>query len=151
MRILLLLLLFLLLPATALAQASYDLSCGNVSRIRIGRLDDTYWNVDSHQGHFHIVMIDLKPEAAKAYVKLRDTAPRVTITYRGEDHTTFDLPLTANGSPLRNDAPALAGFADHGITITIIREQDAFDAARSVCPALVPRKIIIDGEREGND
>ena len=146
-----LLLILLLVPSTAFAQATYDLSCDNVAKIRIGRLDDTYWNVESHQGRFHVLMLDLKPEAAKAYVKLRDAAPLVTITYRGEDHTTLNLPLTANGSPLRNDAPALTGFADHGITITIIREQDALDAAQAVCPALAPGKIIIDWEKDGND
>jgi len=150
MRILLFLML-LMVPATALAQTSYDLSCGNVSKIRIGRLDDTYWNVESHQGRFHVLMIGLKPGAAKIYVQLRDATPRVTITYRGEDHTTLDLPLTANGQPLQNDAPALTGFGDQDLIITIIREQDALDAARAVCPALAPGKIIIDWEKDGND
>jgi len=103
MRILLFLLLLisLLLPATTLAQTTYDLSCDNVAKIRIGRLDDTYWNVESHQGHFHVLMLDLKPEAAKTYLKLRETAPWVTITYRGEDHTLKDIAITANGGALQ--------------------------------------------------
>ena len=153
MRILLFLLLLisLLLPATTLAQTTYDLSCDNIARMRIGRLDDTYWNVESHQGHFHILMIDLKPEAAKTYLKLRETAPWVTITYRGEDHTLKDIAITANGGPLQNDAPALTGFGDQDLIITIIKEQDALDAARAVCPALAPGTIIIDWEKDGND
>ena len=67
-------LILLLVPSTAFAQATYDLSCENVAKIRIGRLDDTYWNVESHQGRFHVLMLDLKPEAANNSRQARPTA-----------------------------------------------------------------------------
>jgi len=148
MKLFVLIFLLVLLPASAFAQPTYDLSCKNVSRIRIGRLDETSWNVESYNGHFHIVLFELKPDAAKALVGLRDTAPKVTITYRGEDWTKESLSITANGSPLRDDAPTMSGLGDQSITITITREEDTFDTARSVCPALVPRKVIVDWERD---
>lgn len=147
MKILLLFLL-LLVPSISTAQAIYDLSCESVARIRIVRINDTYWNVESYQGHFHVVDFELKPDAAKVYWKLLKAARTFHIPRKVQDMNIEKLSITANSGPLQNDAPELTGFADHGITITIIREQDAFDAARSVCPALVPRKVLLDGQWE---
>lgn len=149
MKLFLLVLFLLLFPVAALAQQpTYDLSCDNVSRIRIGRLDDTYWNVDSYQGHFHVVVFDLKQKAIAQFAQLVDNAPWVTFVYRGEETTSRHIDLTTHGRPLRDDAPAMAGFHHEAVIITIIREKDAFDTARSVCPALVPRKVIVDWERD---
>lgn len=145
---LLLLLLLLLISATASAAPTYDLSCENVSRIRIGRLDDTYYNVESDQGRFHVVVFDLKQKAVARFAPLVDNAPWVTFVYRGEETTLKHIDLTTHGKPLRDDAPSLSGFSHEGVIITIIREQDAFDTARSVCPALVPDKVLEDGQWE---
>ncbi len=145
---LLLFLLLLLVPTVVCAQSTYDLSCENVSRIRIGRLDDTYYNVESDQGHFHVVVFDLKQKAVAQFAPLIDNAPWVTFVYRGEETTKQHLALTANGRSLRDDAPSMAGLSHEGVMITIIREKDAFDTARSVCPALVPAKVIVDWERD---
>jgi len=143
-----LLFLLLFIPSTASAASTYDLSCDNVARIRIGRLNAAYWNIESSQGCFHIVDFELKPAAAEAYVELLRASPWVSFLYRGEETTKRHLSLTAGGKPLRDDAPALAGFSNEGIAITIIREKDAFDTARSVCPALVPRKVVVDWQRD---
>ncbi len=143
-----LLLLLLLIPATAFPQEVYDVSCRNVAAIDIIRVKDTYWNIESYQGHFHVLGLDLKPDAAKEFVKLRMATPTICVRYRGDDCYTKDITITANGKPLRNDAPAMTGFADQGFAIPIIREKDAFEAARAVCPALVPDKVLIDGHLE---
>lgn len=149
MKHLFLFLLLVLLPAAALAQqATYDLNCDNVAKIRIGRLDDTYYNVESDQGHFHVVVFDLKQKAVAQFAPLVDKAPWVTFVYRGEETTIQHIDLTTHGRPLRDDAPSMAGFSHEGVHITIIREKDAFDTARSVCPALTPRKVIVDWERD---
>ncbi|WP_022663400.1 hypothetical protein [Paucidesulfovibrio longus] len=141
-------LLLLLMPGAALAQARYDVSCENVVQITITRIKDTYWNVDSYQGHFHVLDLILTPEAAREAVKLRDATPTEHIRYRGEDYYKPHILITVRGLPLQKDVPALSGIADHGAVITIIREEDAFDAARAVCPALVPDKVLIDGQVE---
>jgi len=148
-HLLLILLLPLLLPipATASAAPTYDLSCDNVSRIRIGRLDDTNYNVESEQGHFHMVAFDLKRKAYAQFAPLVANAPRVTFVFRGEERTMRRMAFTAGGRPLRNDAPPLDGFSPETVSIAIVREKDAFDTARLVCPALVPRKVIVDWER----
>lgn len=149
MKLFLLILLLLLLPAAALAQQpTFDLSCDNVSRIRIGRLDDTYYNVESEQGHFHMVVFDLKRKAIAQFAPLVDNAPWVTFVFRGEEWTMRHIAFTAGGRPLRNDAPPLDGFSPETVSIAIVREKDAFDTARLVCPALVPRKVIVDWERD---
>ncbi|WP_022663399.1 hypothetical protein [Paucidesulfovibrio longus] len=141
-------LLLLLLPGAAFAQPSFDVSCENVVQITITRIKDTYWNVDSYQGHFHILDLTLTPEAARKAVKLRDATPTEHIRYRGEDYYKPRIVITAHGVPLQDDTPALSGFVDQGAAIGIIREEDAFDAARAVCPALVPDKVLIDGQVE---
>lgn len=144
MKFILLLLPLLLSASAAFAQQAFDLSCGNVARIRIARLSDTHWNVDSYQGHFHIVQFDLKPTAAKEFAELLSAAPWVTILYRGEEAKMQKLALTAKGKPLRDDAPNMTGLSEQAIIITIVHERDAFAAARSVCPALLPRKVVVD-------
>jgi hypothetical protein len=141
-------LLLILLPGVAFAQPSFDVSCENVVQITITRIKDTYWNVESYQGHFHVLDLTLKPEAARKFVKLRMATPTICVHYRGEDCYTKDIVITANGKPLRNDAPVMTGFSDQGPAIPIIREEDAFDAARAVCPALVPEKVLTDGQVE---
>ncbi|MBG0777755.1 MAG: hypothetical protein H0S85_15125 [Desulfovibrionaceae bacterium] len=138
----------LFIPVTAFATDIYDVSCGNIGKIRIVRIAATHWNIESYQGSFHVLALELKKSAAKEFVKLRKAAPIVQHQYRGEVIPVEDIRITANGRPLRDDAPALTGFADQGINIPIIREEDAFAAARAVCPALVPDKVLIDGHWE---
>jgi hypothetical protein len=141
-------LILLLLPGAAFAQPSFDVSCENVVQITITRIKDTYWNVESYQGHFHLLDLILTPEAAREALKLRDATPTEHIRYRGEDYHKPRIVITAHGVPLQDDVPALSGFMMQGAAIIIIREEDAFDAARAVCPALVPEKVLIDGQVE---
>jgi hypothetical protein len=144
----LLLLFLLLLPAATLAQPTYDLSCENVAKIRIGRMEDTYYNVESHKGFFHFIYFNLTHGAGAHFARVIDDAPIKTFVYRSEEWTKQHIALTASGKPLRDNAPSLSGFSREGVFIAISREKDAFDAARAVCPALVPRKVIVDWERD---
>jgi hypothetical protein len=92
-------LFLLLVPTVAFTQASYDLSCDNVAKIRIGRLDDTHYNVESDQGHFHVVVFDLKQKAVAQFAPLVDNAPWVTFVYRGEETTIQHIDLTPTAGP----------------------------------------------------
>lgn len=106
------------------------------------------WQIDSPDGIFHALDLELKPEAVKGFGRLIRTAPLVRRPYMGRNLLKEDITMTASGKPLRNDAPAMTGLSEDAVTIPIIREQDAFDAARAVCPALVPAKVLEDGKWE---
>lgn len=147
MRILLLL-LFILVPATVLAQTTYDLSCDNVARMRIVRVTAEGWQIDSPDGFFHVLAVELKPHMTEEFGELVKASRKISIHNNGKGSAQTKLTITANGKPLRNDEPRLLGLDDQGVLVAIINEQDAFDAARSVCPALVPTKILIDGQLE---
>ena len=143
------LLLLLLLPFPAFAQpAEYDLSCQNVDKIVIVRVEAKYWHVNSPNGYFHVVGFDLTKKAAPAYREVRNTAPDKFYLIGWVWIPRPDLVVTARGVPLRNDTPEHTGYAEEGIDIGIIREEDAFEAARMVCPGLVPDKVLIDGQLE---
>ncbi len=145
MRKLLFLLILLMVPANAYSQGTYDVSCSNVAWMEVIRIEANRWNVQSPNKYFHVLYLELKHEAAKELVALRKSQPTLHKVYRGDDYYPPDMIITANGKPLRNDIPAMTGFCIQGISIPIIREEDAFAAARQVCPALVPDKITIDG------
>lgn len=143
-----LLLILLLLPAVALAQTTYDLSCDNVAKIRIVRVTAAGWQVDSPDGFFHVLVMELKPHATEEFGKRVKASRTIVIHNNGKGSAQAKLTITANGNPLRNDEPRLLGLDDQGVLVAIIHAQDAFDNARSVCPALVPAKVLIDGQLE---
>lgn len=139
------LLLCLILPLPAFAQHTYDVSCQNVSRIRVIRVQDTNWCFKTATGVFHSLWLDIKSDYQKEYRAAHKSAPHVSMTCDDEQFLKEDFVITAHGTPLQNDIPEMAGYATEGFGLIIIDEQDAFDAARAVCPALVPDKVLIDG------
>ena len=143
------LLLMVLSSSLAVAQSEYDLSCDNVARIIIVRVEAENWNVISPDGYFYGVAFDLTEAAASAYREVRDSAPNKPFLKEGVWINRPDLIVTAHGAPLQNDEPENTAFAEESIVIGIIREEDAFAAARLVCPELVPDKVVIDGRLEG--
>ena len=144
----LLALFLLLIPATATAQEIYDVSCANLQRIRIWRVDPTHWNIGSSGEDFFVLELDLKPDAAREYVKVRDAAQNLDIVYGGEIVPREFLIITTNGKPIHEDVPTLTGFPDQGINISFFWEEDAFKIAREICPDLAPDKVTIDGHGE---
>jgi len=140
-----LLFLLLLLPTAAFSQTIYDVSCDNVARIRIFRLKAADWEIESYGGYFHLLVLDLKPNAAKDFGRLLDATPTIDLQFNGVHHQPKSLILTAHGSPLRDDNPCMTGMSEQGILITRFLKEDAFDAARAVCPALVLELIVPPG------
>lgn len=147
MKLLLLLLLHLLLlvvPASASAYEVYDITCENVVSIRIERLKDTVGNITS-LGDYHTVYFELTPHAAEAFVRLRDASPMIPIMFREKLYPLENLRIISHRRPIALRAFALTAHGDHGITFIAVKEHDAFDLARTVCPALTPAKVLVDG------
>jgi len=113
--------LMLLVPTSALAGLTYDISCENVTNILIIRDTDQYLKQHTPQGFVHIVTFFLNPLARDAFQKFVD-ASRQSLEIRGYSGTK--------------------------VCTFILLEEDALAAARSVCPALVPGEIIKVGKWE---
>lgn len=137
--------MLLLLPSAAFSQAIYDLSCDNVSGMQIFRLKADKWKIESYGGYFHLLALDLKPDAAQDFGRLLSKTPTIDLLLKGVHYHPKNLILTANGGPLRDDMPGMTGMSEQGVLITIFLKEDAFDAARSVCPALVPTGLATYG------
>ena len=132
------LLLLQLLPSAALADSTFDISCEDVASIHIMRIRGAKYTSESYPGTFHVVYFELKPSATEEFRRLVKASRSVFIHSNGIDSDRERLTITANGKPLRNDVPDCDAHEEGEVGIMIIREQDALDAARSVCPALVP-------------
>lgn len=142
MKRLLLFLLLLLVPASASAQAAYDLSCEDVKKIIIVRMDDSGMDLHSPQGFIYGVSFRTKPEKKEELQRLVNSSRRHTRDEQGVDHYWTALKVTANGKPLQNDAPEIDFNGGGNIGAILFKEQDAYDAARAVCPT-APVEFII--------
>lgn len=140
--------MLLLIPSAAFSQAIYDVSCKNIARMAIYRLKATDWMLKSYGGYYYLLALDLKPDAAKTFGKLLKATPTILLRYNEVSTQAKNLIITANGGPLRSDIPTMTGLEEQGMLIPIFLKEDAFDTARSVCPALVPATVIADGQRE---
>ncbi len=133
--------LLLLLPATANADSSFDISCENVERVSITRISGAKHTSESYPSTFHTVYFELKQSAVEEFSKLVNASRSITVRKDGSGYDRTQLTITANGKPLRNDVPECDSHGEGTVGIMIIREQDAFNAARSVCPALTPTTV----------
>jgi len=140
----LLLLLALLAPATASAYVVYDINCDNVASIRIERHRDTVGNITSY-GWYHTVHFELKPEAAESFVRLRDATPKISMKYRDNSYLRVNIRIISQRRQLPLRASALTSYGDTGPTLVAVREQEAFQLAKEVCPALVPAQVLVEG------
>jgi len=140
----LLLLLALLLPATASAYVVFDINCDNVTDIRIERHRDPTGNITSY-GWYHTVHYELKPEAAKEFTRLRDTTPKIPVKYRDNRYLRVNIHIISQRHQLPLRASALTTYGDSGPTLVAVREQEAFQLAKDVCPALVPAQVLVEG------
>jgi len=141
----LLLFLLLLLPSAALADSTFNISCKNIASIHIMRISGAKFTSQSYPGTFHVVYFKLKLSATEEFRRLVKASRSVFIHSNGIDSDREKLIITANGKPLRNDVPDCDAHEEGEVGIMILREQDAFDAARTVCPALVPTEVITYG------
>lgn len=138
------LLLLLLLPATTAAYVVYDINCENVASIRIERHRDTKGNVTS-LGWYHTVHFDLTPEAALEFTRLRDATPKIVARYRDNHYLMVNVRMVSRRHQLPLTALALTTHGDTGPTFVAVREREAFELARAVCPALVPPQVLVEG------
>jgi len=128
--------------------AKYEVSCEKIKEISITYYKDIYLPVKTKRGHLYFLSLDLKTEAALDYLKTLWGSPKVG--KRIGDQYSYDhfLVITANGKPIRNDIPELSSFMSNRISLPMLREEDAFAAARAVCPELVPDKVVNDWPQE---
>ncbi|HWR03381.1 MAG TPA: hypothetical protein VN419_05120 [Humidesulfovibrio sp.] len=141
----LLLLILLIVPSAALAELTFDISCKNVERISITRISGAKHSSESYPSTFHIVYFGLKHSAMEKFSKLAKASRSFLIRQDGTGYDRAKLTITANGTPLHSDVPECDAHEDGEVGIMIIREQDAFDAARAVCPALTPAEMTTYG------
>lgn len=143
MKRLLLFLLLLLVPASASAQAAFDLSCGNVLDIVIIRGEDTFLTQRSPDGIVHSVTFRLKPEALGAFQTFVEASRQAMLSRdAGPQPPYAALTITANGKPLRCDMLEIRGYRGKRVCTFIFKEQDARDPASAVCPT-APVDFII--------
>lgn len=137
--------MLILIPSAAFSQAIYDVSCKNIARMAIYRLKAADWKIESYGGYYYLLALDLKPDAAQAFRKLLNATPTIALKYNGVSTQTKNLIITASGGLLRSDIPTMNGLSEQGMLIPLFLKEDAFDAARSVCPALVPTGVTTYG------
>lgn len=137
--------LLLLLPATANADLAFDISCENVERVSITRISGAKHTSDSYPSTFHTVYFELKQSAVEEFSKLVKASRSIIVRRDGSGYDRAKLTITANGKPLRNYVRECDSHGEGTVGIMIIREQDALDAARAVCPALVPTGLTTYG------
>lgn len=136
--------ILLLIPSSAFAFSTFNVSCSNVRKIYI---ISTHMRLSprSNQDQFYIVRFVLKPGAVEGFKEKVKASRNIFIKNSGVDYDREELIITSNGTPLRNDEPDVDAHGDGEAAVTIRNEQDAFDAARSVCPALTPTTVTTYG------
>ncbi|SNS02601.1 hypothetical protein SAMN04488503_2415 [Humidesulfovibrio mexicanus] len=143
-----LILLLLLVPSAAFAELTFDISCDNVANIVIIRGETAMLAQRAPDGSTHTVTFILKPESLRAFQTFIEASrhaqyPRVAEPY--PQHPA--LAITANGKPLQCDMLEIRGYGGKKVVTFIFDEQDAFDAARAVCPT-APVKFMVAPLRE---
>lgn len=138
-------LLLLLVPATALAQQpTYDLTCENVSNILIIRDEDGFLAQRSPDGFVHGVTFILKPEALRAFQAFAEVSRQAQLPRTAKPYPWYAaLSVTTNGKPLQCDIMEIRGYSGKKVITFLFNEQDAYDAAREVCPTLTPDKVLV--------
>lgn len=133
---LLLFLLLLLVPATALAQQpTYDLTCDNVANIIITRSANPFLLQLAPHGTVHGVLFFLKPEALRAFQTFVEVSRQAQYSRTAKPYPQHAaLSVTANGTPLRCDLLEIRGYSGKKVITFVLEENDAFDTARAVCP-----------------
>ncbi|MBI9081874.1 MAG: hypothetical protein JEY79_19300 [Pseudodesulfovibrio sp.] len=139
-------LLLLIFPTLASAQSEFRVSCENVTKIKIVRIETKYWDIQSDDGYFYALNMELTEKAGEELVALYNSTPSERLIHGGKEFGHMNIVINANGVVLESAAPAWDNFSKERVIISIIRKEDAFEAAKVVCPSLVPDKMLIDGQ-----
>ncbi len=136
------LLLVVLAATSASAQPEFPVSCETVTKIRITRISASTTLVNiPNQGHFYLLTMWLTPEAGDALQTLRDATPWEQMRAEDQEFTVKNILVTADGAPLKTASPVWNTLNRRQIVLLIVREKDALEAARRVCPNLEPERL----------
>ncbi len=130
------------LPPSAWAQPEFSVSCEKVTKIRITHISAPMTLVKMpNQGRFHLLTMWLTPEAGDALQALRDATPWEQMRAEDQEFTVKNILVTADGVPLKTASPVWNTLNRRQIVLLIVREEDALEAARRVCPTLEPERL----------
>ena len=127
----------------------FNISCENVTKVTITRLHDSWLRRHTPQGFVYLIFFQLNPEAGDRFKTLVAASRKFHPLRAGGVYYQPQLTVTANGEPLQNDVPEVEGDGNGRITTVIINEQDALNAAHSVCPSAPVEFSVPPGQPEG--
>jgi len=142
----LIVLLLIAFPTMASAQSEFFVSCENVTKIEIIRIETKFWDIHSDDGYFYALGMELTEKAGAELVALYNSTPLERLIHGGKEFGHRHIVVKANGVTLVSAAPAWDHFSKERVSLSMIHKKDALEAARAVCPSLVPDKILIDGQ-----
>lgn len=138
-------LVLILAASQARAQEDFELSCDDVVSIQVWRLRGQPWKYEITDGHCYVLIINLTDAAAMRLEHLHTATPETPINVDGHQLFTKRIDLITPTRRIISDAPAWDAFREGHAIISKKTEEDAFAAARAVCPAKVPKKLLTDG------
>ncbi|WFS62816.1 hypothetical protein LF599_01265 [Pseudodesulfovibrio thermohalotolerans] len=137
--------IILLLPLNAWAQSILPLSCSDVTKIEIWRLRGEAWHCPSKEGYSYAVIVYLTKEAQERMAKVYASTEETPFMVDGCRFIIRHVQISANGKPIRSDAPASDNFQGKQAVISKKTKAAAFEAASQICPAKVPETLLTDG------
>lgn len=144
MKQLIILFLLIFIPTSVYPQPEFAVSCDNVTKIRIMRFAAKDWavgpGVPSEDGYFYLCNMQLTAEAAETLVALRLATPSESILINGWTCWYKNIAVMAHGVALQSSAPVWNIYNRLGVSLPFVREKDALEAARRVCPDLKPER-----------
>ncbi|MGE4298341.1 MAG: hypothetical protein AB7E47_09965 [Desulfovibrionaceae bacterium] len=135
-------LVLLLWPTLAMARADLPISCDDLNGIIIMRSETKYMDITSDDGYAYALLLKIKEASREPLARIYDAAPPSRIPFAGGVVTHTEIAIIANGTVIRSDAPPWDSYHQPLVIITKLRKDDAFAAARTICPSMVPDTFI---------
>lgn len=120
----------------------FGISCENVTKVTIIRQKDSWLHLHTPQGFIYLLFFQLNPKAGDRFETLVAASRKFHPLGDAGVYYQPQLTVTANGKPLQNDAPGADVNGGGSIGTILFKEQDAYDAARAVCPTAPIESII---------
>lgn len=145
MKISFIILFLFLSPSFVSAEPEFFVSCDTVERIQVWRLRGQVWKHETTDGYHYILLLYLNKPAEDRLAALVETVEEIPVFVDGHRFDTKRINLKTKRGVLLSDAPVWDTFRGSHAIITKKRAEDAFAAARAVCPEKAPRKLLTDG------
>ncbi len=129
----------------ALAQSEFPISCEDVERIQVWRLRGQVWRLPPVEGYSYVVILLLTDKAGERLAKLYNATEETPVFVDGHSFDTKRIDLITSRGRIISDAPAMDTFREGYAIFSKKKAEDAFAAARAVCPEKAPRKLLTDG------